>query len=86
MQEGSLGQGFYILAEGECRIYKQNQESISPNLSEGGRSIDQWEIFGETDVFYHTKRVWSCKCVRQGSVSPIESNALSPIAILVHFH
>ena len=69
MQEGVMGQAFYVLGEGDCRIYKRNQESVSPNLSEGGRPVKQWEIFGEADVFYHTRRVWSCKCVRPGLVS-----------------
>uniref|UniRef100_H2YN13 cGMP-dependent protein kinase n=1 Tax=Ciona savignyi TaxID=51511 RepID=H2YN13_CIOSA len=61
MQEGTRGLAFYVLAEGECSMFKQSMESC-------GRSVSLWEVFGDVDLFYHSPRVWSCKCVRQGAV------------------
>ena len=69
MQEGVFGQAFYVLGDADCRIFKQNQESHSPDLSNNERAMKPWEIFGEADVFYNTRRIWSCKCVRPGTVS-----------------
>ena len=66
MQEGMLARAFYVLAEGDCVLYKQHQNSSDPK--ETGRPIQQWEIFGESDLFYHSQRAWSCKCIRQGLV------------------
>ncbi|XP_076824919.1 cGMP-dependent protein kinase 1-like isoform X2 [Clavelina lepadiformis] len=70
MQEGSIGQAFYVLddGEGECRMYRRNQESATSQLSQNGILVKPWTVFGDSDVFYHTRRVWSCKCVRQGQV------------------
>lgn len=83
MQEGIFGQAFYVLTDGECRIFKQNQEMNSIDFSNNGRALKQWEVFGEADVFYHTKRVWSCKCVRPGTVCYIN---IVPTTSLKNYH
>ena len=67
MQEGLLGHKFYILEDGECTMYKKIHES-SPQQLPAGRSVKSWEIFGDSDVFYNARRVWSCKCVQPGVV------------------
>ena len=69
MQEGLAGQTFYILQEGDCRIYKQGLNTACPDLSEVGRPVRDWEIFGEADVYYHTRRIMSCRCTQPGLVS-----------------
>lgn len=72
MTEGMLGNRFYVLADGECYLSKQpKDEGASPK----GRVIKNWEIFGESDVFYNTKRIWSCKCIRQGVVRLLIPNS-----------
>ena len=68
MQEGLAGQAFYILADGECTLFKQSQHQAAGELGEIGRPIQQWEIFGDSDVFYNTRRVWSCRCTQPGAV------------------
>ena len=75
MTEGLMGNRFYVLADGECCLYKQSQEE-SAGLSFAGRTIQKWEIFGESDVFYNAKRVWSCKCTRHGVVRMMPIQAL----------
>uniref|UniRef100_F6SE21 cGMP-dependent protein kinase n=1 Tax=Ciona intestinalis TaxID=7719 RepID=F6SE21_CIOIN len=66
MQEGTLGQAFYVMNDGECRIYKKSDDVTL--TSSTGIPVNLWTVFGDVDVFYHSPRVWSCKCVRQGSV------------------
>ncbi|XP_078482634.1 cGMP-dependent protein kinase 1-like isoform X2 [Ciona intestinalis] len=66
MQEGTLGQAFYVMNDGECRIYKKSDDVTL--TSSTGIPVNPWSVFGDVDVFYHSPRVWSCKCVRQGSV------------------
>jgi len=70
MQEGLAGHAFYVLAEGECVLFKQNQQTRGEQ-GEVGRIIKPWEIFGDSDVFYNTRRVWSCKCIQPGAVSKV---------------
>ena len=68
MQEGMVGQFFYILAEGECVMYKQKQQLQPETNQPVGRPLRQWELFGDTDVFYNSRRVWSCRCTQPGVV------------------